>query len=73
MTGYAICYGACYGCGRRFTFNPLAVPSVTVQGTREPFCLRCVLAANPIRVRNGLSPIVPAPDAYGPCSESELG
>lgn len=70
--GVALCYGACYGCGQLFGFNPVKVPSLRVNGVKEPFCLACIERANPKRVANGLAPIVPAPDAYEPCEESEL-
>jgi hypothetical protein len=40
---------------------------------REPIYEGCVARVNPIRIANGLAPIVPLPDAYEPCDESELG
>jgi hypothetical protein len=67
---------ACVGCSRIFSYNPMRVPSITVRGgSREPICQNCVARANPVRIANGLllSPIVPLPDAYEPCDESELG
>ena len=70
--GFATGYGACYRCTRIFSFNPLLVPSLTIKGVKEPFCLDCINAANPIRVAKGLAPIVPLPGAYEPCDESEL-
>jgi hypothetical protein len=70
--GVAFCMGNCIGCGRRFTFNPVRVPSLTVNGQREPICRACVDRVNPIRKANGLEQIVPLPDAYGACDESEL-
>ena len=71
--GYAFAMSPCIGCGRVFSYNPVAVPCVTINGTREPICLSCVERVNPERKRNGLSPIVPLPDAYEACDESELG
>ena len=71
--GYALCVGACLGCGRTFSFNPVTVPSMTYNGTREPICQACVNRVNPLREKNGLPPIVPAPDAYEACDESQLG
>lgn len=70
--GYMIVLGSCYSCRRPFTFNPERVPSVRVNaegvedpaGVRQPICLECIDAANPIRVANGLNPLVPHPDAY---------
>lgn len=58
--------GACYSCKRPFSFNPERVPSLTIKGTREPFCQPCIDAANPARVAKGLDPIVPAEGAYEP-------
>jgi recombinational DNA repair protein (RecF pathway) len=74
--GYALATSHCYGCGRLFSYNPVRVPSlpaaVTKTGTKEPVCLNCVTAANPRRIANGLAPIVPHPEAYSACDESEL-
>jgi hypothetical protein len=70
--GYAMAIAACYGCKAAFSFNPLRVPSVIVDGKREPICEACVVIVNPIRVANGLEPIVPLPDAYDACDEDEL-
>lgn len=71
--GYVMALGPCIGCKRPFSFNPLRVPSVTVNGSREPICQACVDRANPMRKTNGLEPIVPLPGAYEPSDESELG
>jgi len=74
--GYAFCTSSCFGCGRIFSYNPMRVPSVPANisptGTREPICEACVERVNPLRIKNGLEPIVPAPDAYEACDESEL-
>jgi hypothetical protein len=72
MTGYVVAMGHCFGCGRVFGFNPKRVPSITIKGTREPICAYCVERANPLRIKNGLPPIIPAPDAYEACDEGEL-
>jgi hypothetical protein len=71
--GYAFCTSPCIGCGRVFNYNPVRVPSVTIKGSREPICETCVARANPLRIANGLEPIVPLPGAYDACDESELG
>jgi len=71
--GYAFAAAACIGCNRVFTFNPMRVPSITINGSREPICGDCVERANPLRLKNGLPPIEPLPDAYEACDESELG
>jgi len=69
---YVTCFAACYSCKVPFSFNPVAVPSLTVNGVKEPICLNCVNRANPVRIANGLDPIVPLPGAYEECDESEL-
>jgi hypothetical protein len=70
--GYVMGFGACIGCGKLFSYNPTKVPALRVDGVREPVCRDCVARANPERVKNGLDPIVPDPEAYEPCDESEL-
>ena len=70
---YAQAWGPCIGCRRVFGFNPVRVPSITINGNREPICRDCVARVNPMRVANGLPPIEPFPDAYDGCDESELG
>jgi hypothetical protein len=70
--GYAFATSPCIGCGQLFSYNPLRVPSLTVNGSREPICAGCVERVNPRRIANGLAPIVPAPDAYEPVDEREL-
>jgi hypothetical protein len=70
--GYAICTGPCFGCGQIFSFNPVRVPSVNVHGDRRPICRTCVERVNPMRIANGLEPIVLLPDAYEACNEEEL-
>ena len=70
--GYIIMHSACIQCGRPFGYNPIAVPSVYVNGIREPICRACIEAANPRRVARGLDPIVIRPDAYEPLDETEL-
>jgi len=53
-------------------YNPVRVPSIRINGQREPICLACVHACNPARVKNGLKPIIPHRDAYEPAREDEL-
>jgi hypothetical protein len=66
VTGAWFVYGPCVACRRTFGFNPEKVPSVIVDGQREPICQGCVDQANPERERNGLPKIVPLPGAYEP-------
>lgn len=71
--GYALAIGECIGCQRVFSFNPVLVPSCSaVTGKREPICAGCVERVNPMRIKNGLEPIVPHPDAYFACHDEEL-
>ena len=67
--GYYFAYGSCYGCSQPFSFNPDRVPSIRVDGVRQPVCRICVTRANPVRRANGLPEIVPAQDAYSPAAE----
>lgn len=62
--GYMFCTGECVRCRQLFTFNPERVPSVVVNGTREPLCKTCVEWANPQRIAKGLEPIKVLPGAY---------
>jgi hypothetical protein len=72
--GYVTATSPCLGCGRVFSYNPLRVPSCSAAtGKREPICQICVDRVNPMRIKNGLEPIVPLPDAYEACEEDELG
>lgn len=60
--------GPCYTCGTMMTFSPTLVPSLpasqTRTGEKEPVCRGCVERANPVRIKNGLTPIVILPGAY---------
>lgn len=70
--GYMLAMGACIGCGQPFSFNPMKVPSISINGRKEPICAACVARVNPMRKANGLEPIVPAADAYEACDEDEV-
>jgi len=70
--GYVFAFGPCLGCKQPFGFNPHRVPSIVVDGEREPICRECVARVNPQRRANGLPEIVPYPDAYEPLPEGEL-
>ena len=72
MTGYVMGHSLCIGCGQLFSYNPMRVPSLFVNGQREPICQACVHRVNPMRVKNGLAPIIPHKDAYEPAREDEL-
>lgn len=70
--GYALMWGACWSCKQVFSFNPHRVPSIPIEGVRQPICRACIEAANPKRIENGLEPVVIHPDAYEPIDEREL-
>lgn len=71
--GFVMAMSPCVGCGKVFSFNPMKVPSCSaVTGQREPICQTCVERVNPMRIKNGLEPIVPLPGAYEPADEYEL-
>lgn len=59
-----LCIGECVRCRCMFSFNPNRVPSVVIDGKREPLCRACVEWANPKRESLGLAPIVILPGAY---------
>lgn len=64
--------GACVGCKTPFSFHPNLVPSVRVNGSREPICKACVEKANPERVKRGLDPIAVLPGAYEAAEEGAV-
>ena len=66
IMGYMTAIGACYGCKRVFSFNAERVPSIIVDGVREPICRFCVARANVKRKEIGNEPIVILPGAYEP-------
>jgi len=53
-------------------FHPNLVPSLRINGTREPICRTCIDVANPIREEKGLAPITILPAAYEPAEESSV-
>lgn len=67
MSAYVIVLGSCVACGTPIRFNPSFVPSIRVNGEREPLCRACFNAWNGIhRASEGL-PLVPLhPAAYEP-------
>ncbi len=70
--GYAYCIGQCLFCRKTFNFNPVYVPSLRVNGTKEPVCERCITEANVKRKERGNAPLTIHPEAYEPCPEEEL-
>ena len=70
--GYALAFGTCFGCKKTFGFNPLRVPSINVNGNKEPVCRECIERANPMRKKNGLPEVDIHPEAYEPINEHDL-
>lgn len=70
--GYVFAMGTCVCCGHLFSFNPVKVPSIRIDGERQPVCRTCIEHANPERIKNGMEPIIPDPEAYESCNENEL-
>ena len=71
--GYAFCVGRCCACGEAISFNPLKVPSLRIDGERQPLCRNCFDLWNEIhRINQGLDPLPIHPDAYEPCNEFDL-
>ena len=70
--GYAIVFAPCIRCNNISGFNPRYVPSIRINGVREPICRECIPEVNEMRKEAGTEPIVPHPDAYEPIDEHEL-
>lgn len=64
--GYMTVIGHCFACGILFSFNAEHVPSIRIDGERQPLCRDCVGRANHLRKGQGLPPIHILPDAYEP-------
>ena len=64
---YMFAMGECVSCGSVITFNPNRVPSLLVNGSREPLCRGCFGEWNQYhRTSKGLEPLKLEPNAYGP-------
>jgi len=61
---YLFMLAPCYTCKKPFVCNPQLVPSVVIDGKREPLCRACVETANPLRIARGLEAIRILPGAY---------
>ena len=72
---YALVYSPCIGCGKVFGYNPHRVPSVRIDGERQPVCKECIEAENVKRKRLNdpeLPILIYHPDAYEPIPEEEM-
>lgn len=71
--GYALLYCTCINCHTPMACNPVYVPSLVVNGVKEPLCEACFHEWNRLRHRDKGLPAIPLhPDAYKACHESEL-
>jgi len=70
--GYALAFGACIVCKQPFSFNPVRVPSLLIDGRREPVCRSCMRRANILRQQEGKPLLTIHPHAYEGCPEEEL-
>ena len=70
--GYVFVAGSCYCCNKLITFHPNKVPSIRVNGKREPVCRDCIARANVERVKNGLPAFEIPAGAYEPAPEEEV-
>jgi hypothetical protein len=65
-------HGFCIGCRAPLSFNAEHVPSIRVNGEREPLCAACFDRWNEIhRTSQGLKPLPLHPDAYEPQEVSD--
>lgn len=70
--GVYIAYGICLVCRRGFSFNPHYVPSLTIEGHREPICGDCMKLVNEKRKELGAKELPINPKAYEPEGEDEF-
>ena len=72
----SVCWasGPCVACGVLIPiFNPVCVPSIRVNGEREPLCRTCFERWNQIhRTSKGLEPLPLNPNAYQPANEVDV-
>jgi hypothetical protein len=62
---FVLVYGYCISCKMEIQFNPVHVPSIPVDGNREPLCAGCFNKWNEIhRTSKDLEPVRLHPRAY---------
>ncbi len=71
--GFCFAFSLCAACHQSFAYNPLRVPSIRINGVKEPLCRGCVLEWNTRMVKAGKEPHPIPDDAYEPIREEELG
>lgn len=67
--GYALMLGFCVNCKQSISFNPHKVPSLMINGKREPICESCANRWNEMHPENA-RPIQEGAYSYFP--EEEL-
>ena len=71
--GYCIVFASCAACKAPLMCNPTRVPSIRVNGVKQPICERCFNRWNEIhRTSKGLPPEPLLDGAYEPCDEHEV-
>ncbi len=70
--GFCFAFSACAACHVPFCYNPIKVPSVRINGVKEPLCRGCVEEWNARKVAAGYEPQPIPDDAYEPVDERRL-
>jgi len=69
--GYLTMLCDCCACGTLIQCNPDKVPSLRLNGKREPLCRACFGKWNEVhRTSKGLDPVALDPEAYSPLDEN---
>jgi hypothetical protein len=63
---YMIAIGNCVVCGNLFSFNPEKVPSIRINGEKEPICRSCMERVNALKREKGIPEFEIPKDAYAP-------
>lgn len=72
MGAYAILLVTCINCGKMFGCNPHLVPSIRIEGKKEPVCRECTEDYNRRREKEGLGTFPILEGAYEPLREEDL-
>jgi hypothetical protein len=70
--GFMWCFAECIGCRVLFGFNPERVPSIYVDGEKQPVCGVCMAMRNKKRREQGLAEDEVMQGAYEAVDESEV-
>lgn len=69
--GYMSVWSNCIVCKQLFPYNPFEVPSLRVDGVKEPVCGGCMETINKLRVKKGVEPFHVSKEAYEPVHEND--